>query len=73
LSKKSTTGKGVMTCHIAPICSIMFESKTRCVIHNNLAINLISTIDIYDKLVIFRGYFLKIYFNVYHVVEKKNS
>jgi hypothetical protein len=51
----------------------MFESKTRCVIHNGLAINLISTIDIYDKLVIFRGYLKKIYFNVYHVVEKNNS
>jgi hypothetical protein len=52
----------------------MFESKTRWVIHNGLAINLISTIDIYDKLITFRGfYFFKIYFNVHHVVVKKKN
>jgi hypothetical protein len=33
--------------------------ETRCVINNDLAINLISTIDIYDKLVIASGNFLK--------------
>jgi len=47
---------------------------TRCVTHNGHAINLISKIDIYDKLVITRGNFLKIYFNVHHhVVKEKNS
>jgi hypothetical protein len=46
------------------------QKNTRYVIHNGLAINLISTIDIYDKLVIARGNVLKIYFNVHHV--KKN-
>jgi len=30
-------------------------TKTRCVIHNGPAINLISTIDIYDKLVLAKG------------------
>jgi hypothetical protein len=49
--------------------------KTRCIIHIGLAIDLISTIDIYDKLFIDRGFFLikKIHFNVYHVVVKENK
>jgi hypothetical protein len=34
------------------------QNKTRCVIHNGAVINLISTIDIYDKLVIARRFFL---------------
>jgi hypothetical protein len=52
-----------------------YPNLTRCVIHNDPAISLISTIDIYDKLVIARGiFFKKIYFNVHHVVVKeKNS
>jgi len=37
--------------------SIEPPKKTRCVIHNGPAINLISAIDIYDKLVIARGIF----------------
>jgi hypothetical protein len=51
---------------------VMYEmqKKTRCVIHNGLAINLISTIDIYDKLVIVKGIFLKIYFNVHHAIKE---
>jgi hypothetical protein len=38
---------------------VMYEvqKRTRCVMHNSLAINLISTIDIYDKLVIDREFF----------------
>jgi hypothetical protein len=36
------------------------------------AINLISTIDIYDKLVIDRGNVLNIYFNVHHVKKIVN-
>ncbi len=32
----------------------MITTKARCVIHNGIAINLISTIDIYDKLVVVR-------------------
>jgi len=41
-------------------------------IHNGPAINLISTIDIYDKLVITIGFFIKkFYFNVHHVVVKE--
>jgi hypothetical protein len=47
------------------------QNKTRCVMHNGLAINLISTIDVYDKLVIARRIFKKIYFNVHHVVKEK--
>jgi hypothetical protein len=45
------------------------------VLHTNgLAINLTSTIDIYDESVIVRGDFLNFYFNVHHVVvnEKKS-
>jgi hypothetical protein len=51
---------------------VMYEMQknTRYVIYNSPTINLISTIDIYDKLVIARGNVLKIYFNVHHV--KKN-
>jgi hypothetical protein len=43
--------------------------------HNGPAINLISTIDIYDKLVIARAIFFNIYFNVHHdvVVKEKKS
>jgi hypothetical protein len=45
-----------------------------CVIHNGPAVNLISTIDIYDKLVIASGKKKKeIYFNVHHVVVKENN
>jgi hypothetical protein len=51
-------------------CDII-HATTRCVIHNGLAINLISTIDTYDKLVLARGIFKKIYFNVCHFLEKK--
>jgi hypothetical protein len=41
-------------------------------IHNGPAINLISTIDIYDKLVITNGKIKKlIYFNVHHVIVKE--
>ncbi len=47
------------------------QNKTRCLMLNGLAINLISTIDVYDKLVIARRIFLKIYFNVHHVVVKE--
>jgi hypothetical protein len=61
-----------MTCHVAPICSIMFESKTRCAIHNGHAINLISKIDIYDKLVIYIYIYIYIY-NVHHVVGGKKN
>jgi hypothetical protein len=43
------------------------------VIHNGPAINLIPTIDIYDKLVIARGILKKIYFNVHHVVVKEKK
>jgi hypothetical protein len=42
-------------------------------IYNGPAIDLISTIDIYDKLVIDRGEIKKIHFNVYHVVVKENK
>jgi hypothetical protein len=48
--------RGPKRAHI-PYC-LSFHLKhllTRCVIHNGLAINLISTIDIYDKLVVARG------------------
>jgi hypothetical protein len=48
--------------------------KTSCVTHNGLAINLISTIPIYDKLVIARRFFYKnIYLNVCHVLKEKKS
>jgi hypothetical protein len=47
--------------------------ETRCVIHNGLAINLISKTDIYDKLVIASGIFKKIYFNRHHVVVKEKN
>jgi hypothetical protein len=51
-----------------------FPCRTRCVIHNGPTINLISTIDIYGKLVIARGKKINIYFDVHHVVVKeKNS
>jgi hypothetical protein len=53
---------------IFPKLTLPTPLKTRCVIHNGPAINLISTIDIYDKLVIARGKQILIYFNVYHVV-----
>jgi hypothetical protein len=54
-------------------CDII-HATTRCVIHNGLAINLISTIDTYDKLVLARGILKKIYFHVRHVFGKeKNS
>jgi hypothetical protein len=48
---------------------------TRCVTHNGPAINLISTIDIYDKLAIARGKVkIKSIFYVHCVVVKeKNS
>jgi hypothetical protein len=47
---------------------------TRCVIHNGLTINLISTIDIYGKLIIARWNFFKFFFDVHHVfVKEKNS
>jgi len=51
---------------------VMYEmqKRTRCIIHNGHAINLISTNDIYDKLVIAKGKNLKIYFNIHHVVKK---
>jgi hypothetical protein len=35
------------------------QDKTRCVIHNGPTINLISTIDIYDKLIIVKDFFKK--------------
>ncbi len=35
------------------------QDKTRCVIHNGPTINLISTIDIYDKLIIVKEFFKK--------------
>jgi len=35
------------------------QDKTRCVIHNRPTINLISTIDIYDKLIIVKEFFQK--------------
>jgi hypothetical protein len=47
--------------------------ETRCVIHNGLAINLISTIDIYDKLIITSGILKKNYFNINHVVVKEKK
>ncbi len=50
-------------------------SEEQGVLHNGPAINLISTIDMYDKFVITRGKIKKqIYFNVHHhviVKEKK--
>jgi hypothetical protein len=46
---------------------------TRCVTHHGPTINLVSTIDIYDKLVIGSGIFLNIYFNAHHVVVKKRN
>jgi hypothetical protein len=46
------------------------SNKTRLVIHVGPVINLISTIDIYDKFVIARGKIKTIYFNVHHVVVK---
>ncbi len=49
------------------------HAKTRCVIHNGTAINLISTIDTYDKLVIARGILKKVYFNVHHVFGKEKK
>jgi hypothetical protein len=47
--------------------------ETRCVIQNGLAINLISTIDIYDKLVIASGIILENYFNIHYVVVKEKK
>ncbi len=37
------------------------HKKKRCVIHNGLAINLISTIDIYDKLIVVKGFFYNLF------------
>jgi hypothetical protein len=48
-------------------------TKTRCVIHNGPAINLISTIDIYDKLVLAEGKVNKRKKNVHHVIKEKNN
>jgi hypothetical protein len=46
--------------------------STRYVIPNGPAINLMSTIDVHNKLVIARGIYIYIYFNVHHVVKRKN-
>jgi hypothetical protein len=52
--------RGPKRAHI-PHClsSHLKHLLTRCVIHSGLAINLISTIDIYDKLLVAKGIFFK--------------
>jgi hypothetical protein len=66
--------------HHLPLCLCFniqgkqFPRITRCVIHNGPTINLISTIDIYGKLVIARGKNINTCFDVRHdVVKEKNS
>jgi len=52
----------------------LLTNLTRCVTHYGPAINLISTIDIYDKLVIARGKNKnKNISNVHHVVVKEKN